>query len=162
MRRPHSYGLGECGREDPTKIRPRPRQIIGGGVVTLNSTKRTPHSKPPARSEDLSRSALVAKSHSREEARRSVSGEAGPDRVLARVPLHPAWTGHPDARSSDRFELHHDPVQPTGLTRACRSNRAGHFQGEGREAERGGTSSDGRDDRLVPTNKVRSVRICPI
>ena len=88
--------------------------------------------------------------------------EREPDRVLARVPLHPAWTGHPDARSSDRFELHHDPVQPTGLTRACRSNRAGHFQGEGREAERGGTSSDGRDDRLVPTNKVRSVRICPI
>ena len=132
-----------------------------GGHAKFDKTDPPLQSPAPPVS-GLSRSALLAKSHSREEARRSVSGEAGPVRIIARVPLHPAWTGHPDARSSDRFELHHDPVQPTGLTCSCRSNCAGHFQGEGREAERGGTSSDGRDDRLVPASKVRSVRVCDL
>ena len=95
----------------------------------------------------LSRSALLAKSHSREEARRSFHGEGVPVRLLAWVPLHPAWISYPDARSSDQFELHHDPVRLPGLTRARRLNRAGHFQGEGREAQPSATPSDGRDGR---------------
>ena len=128
------------------KLRLRSRARGWGGHAKFDKTD--PPLQPPALpSEDLSRCALLAKSHSREEARRSVPVEREPDRVIARVPLHPAWTSCPDARSSHRFELHHDPVRLPGLTRVRRLNRAGHFQGEGREAERSGTPSDGRDGR---------------
>ena len=143
-------------RPSPSQPSRRPRSRRGHRAGRVNRgwgghakfDKTDPPLQPPALPvSGLSRSALLAKSHSREEARRSFHGEGVPVRLLAWVPLHPAGISYPDARSSDQFELHHDPVRLPGLTRARRLNRAGHFQGEGREAQRSATPSDGRDGR---------------